>query len=45
MAGNCPEKIGLIKEGERLDDLQIGGYKIIQSPGRFFFCMVAVLLS
>jgi len=34
-----------IKEGERLDDLQIKGYQIIQSPGRFCFGMDAVLLS
>lgn len=32
-------------EGERLDDLQIKGYEIIQSPGRFCFGMDAVLLS
>ena len=30
---------------ERLDDLQIKGYEIIQSPGRFCFGMDAVLLS
>ena len=30
---------------ERLDDLQIRGYEIIQSPGRFCFGMDAVLLS
>jgi tRNA1Val (adenine37-N6)-methyltransferase len=34
-----------IKEGERLDDLQIKGYGIIQTPGRFCFGMDAVLLS
>lgn len=34
-----------IKEGERLDDLQIKGYGIIQNPGRFCFGMDAVLLS
>lgn len=34
-----------VKEGERLDDLQIKGYQIIQSPGRFCFGMDAVLLS
>lgn len=34
-----------IKTGERLDDLQIRGYQIIQSPGRFCFGMDAVLLS
>lgn len=33
------------KPGERLDDLQIKGYEIIQSPGRFCFGMDAVLLS
>ena len=38
------EKI-YIREGERLDDLQIKGYEIIQSPGRFCFGMDAVLLS
>lgn len=31
--------------GERLDDLQIKGYEIIQHPGRFCFGMDAVLLS
>lgn len=35
----------LIREGERLDDLQIKGYGIIQHPGRFCFGMDAVLLS
>lgn len=34
-----------LKAGERLDDLQIKGYEIIQSPGRFCFGMDAVLLS
>lgn len=34
-----------LKSGERLDDLQIKGYQIIQSPGRFCFGMDAVLLS
>ena len=34
-----------IKEGERLDDLQIKGYGIIQTPGKFCFGMDAVLLS
>ncbi|MCI8666196.1 MAG: tRNA1(Val) (adenine(37)-N6)-methyltransferase [Dorea sp.] len=34
-----------VKEGERLDDLQIKGYRIIQNPGRFCFGMDAVLLS
>lgn len=34
-----------IRQGERLDDLQIKGYEIIQNPGRFCFGMDAVLLS
>ena len=34
-----------LKEGERLDDLQIKGYEIIQHPGKFCFGMDAVLLS
>ena len=34
-----------LKPGERLDDLQIGGYEIIQDPGRFCFGMDAVLFS
>lgn len=35
----------LLRPGERLDDLQIKGYEIIQSPGRFCFGIDAVLLS
>ena len=35
----------LIHEGERLDDLQLDGLKIIQDPNRFCFGMDAVLLS
>ena len=35
----------LIREDERLDDLQIKGYKIIQHPDKFCFGMDAVLLS
>ena len=34
-----------IREGERLDDLQIKGYGIIQNPESFCFGMDAVLLS
>ena len=34
-----------LKPGERLDDLQRNGYKVIQDPGRFCFGMDAVLLS
>lgn len=35
----------LLKEGERIDDLQRNGYQIIQDPKRFCFGMDAVLLS
>ena len=48
MNNNEPnEKKGmdLIRPGERTDDLQIKGRRIIQSPGRFCFGMDAVLLS
>lgn len=34
-----------LKPDERLDDLQIKGYEIIQHPGKFCFGMDAVLLS
>ena len=34
-----------LKEGERLDELQRDGRRIIQHPGRFCFGMDAVLLS
>ena len=37
--------MSLLREGERLDDLQIKGYEIIQSPGKFCYGMDAVLLS
>ncbi|QFJ54159.1 tRNA1(Val) (adenine(37)-N6)-methyltransferase [Pseudobutyrivibrio xylanivorans] len=35
----------LVRSDERLDDLQINGYKIIQHPDKFCFGMDAVLLS
>lgn len=35
----------LLREGERLDDLQRNHYRIIQHPGKFCFGMDAVLLS
>ena len=35
----------LLKDGERLDELQRKGYCIIQDPARFCFGMDAVLLS
>lgn len=34
-----------LKKEERLDDLQVNGYEIIQHPGKFCFGMDAVLLS
>lgn len=34
-----------LKEGERLDDLERNGFKIIQDPNKFCFGMDAVLLS
>lgn len=36
---------GILRDGERLDDLQIKGYEIIQNPGKFCYGMDAVLLS
>ena len=35
----------LLKDGERIDDLERNGLKIIQDPKRFCFGMDAVLLS
>ena len=39
------ETTTILKTNERLDDLNIKGYQIIQDPGRFCFGMDAVLLS
>lgn len=39
------EMNSLLKEGERLDDLERNGYHIIQHPDKFCFGMDAVLLS
>ena len=39
------ETTTLLKTKERLDDLNVKGYQIIQDPGRFCFGMDAVLLS
>lgn len=39
------EESKLIKPGERIDDLQRNGRRIIQDPGRFCFGMDAVLLA
>lgn len=41
---SLPEEM-LLKENERIDDLQRNHYKIIQDPDRFCFGMDAVLLS
>ena len=38
-------KSDILREGERLDDLQRCGYRIIQNPSKFCFGMDAVLLS
>lgn len=40
-----PEEGVILKENERLDDLERNGYRIIQDPARFCFGMDAVLLS
>lgn len=37
--------ISNLRDDERLDDLQIKGYEIIQNPGKFCYGMDAVLLS
>ena len=39
------EKGILLKENERIDDLERNGYRIIQDTHRFCFGMDAVLLS
>lgn len=39
------EDVSILHSGERLDDLERNGYRIIQDPGRFCFGMDAVLLS
>ena len=39
------ETTTLLKTKERLDDLNVKGYQIIQDPGRFCFGMDAVLLT
>ena len=36
---------GLLKDGERLDDLERNGYRLIQNPSYFCFGMDAILLS
>lgn len=44
-SGSVAESESFLHPGERLDDLQRNGYRIIQDPGRFCFGMDAVLLS
>lgn len=39
------EQTEYLLEGERLDDLQLSGYYIIQDPKRFCFGIDAVMLS
>ena len=39
------KKPDLVKRGERLDDLQLGGLELIQNPAQFCFGVDAVLLS
>lgn len=40
-----PENEVILKENERIDELERNGYRIIQNTGRFCFGMDAVLLS
>lgn len=42
---NLPNREEFLREGERLDDLQRDGMKLIQNPSWFCFGMDAVLLS
>ena len=42
---DCPDKCGMILEGERVDDLQLCGMRIIQKNSGFRFGMDAVLLA
>ena len=39
------DEVIMLKEDERIDDLQRNGYRIIQNPKKFCFGMDAVLLS
>ena len=39
------KRTDLVRPGERLDDLQIGGLELIQNPGGFCFGVDAVFLS
>ncbi len=43
--GSSAEDGSLLRPGERIDDLQRGGLRIIQDPSLFCFGMDAVLLS
>lgn len=39
------EELTLVREGERIDDLQVAGLRILQDPARFCFGTDAVLLA
>ena len=41
----CNKDTSLVKPGERLDDLQLGGLELLQNPGKFCFGVDAVFLS
>ena len=45
MSNETKTRESLVHEGERLDDLQTGGYYLIQDPNQFCFGIDAVLLS
>ena len=40
-----PKESGYLRQGERLDDLQLGGLELIQDPDKFCFGVDAVFLS
>ncbi|MEE0883844.1 MAG: tRNA1(Val) (adenine(37)-N6)-methyltransferase [Faecalimonas sp.] len=44
-SGRCLDSGVWLNSGERLDDLQLSGYEIIQDPKRFCFGVDAVLLT
>ncbi|MDO4285489.1 MAG: tRNA1(Val) (adenine(37)-N6)-methyltransferase [Eubacteriales bacterium] len=45
MSAGISKEEAFLRDGERLDDLQRNGFRIIQNPARFCFGMDAVLLS
>lgn len=40
-----PKESGYLRQGERLDDLQLGGLELIQDPDKFCFGVDAVMLT